>query len=129
MPEFPSPPYAGSGTYVQFWCSDLTTAITAGTVKGYWYPPVDVTVDDVRVNLVSACSTGTFTVDLNDGGTSILSTKITVDATEDTSATATTPPVISDTSILSGAEVTADVDDAADGTATGLLVTIFYTEV
>lgn len=63
-----------------------------------------------------------FTVDVNEGGTSILSTKLTIDNTEKTSTTAVTAPVISDTSLANDSEITIDIDQVGDGTAKGLKV-------
>lgn len=48
--------------------------------------------------------------DINEGGASILSTKLSIDATEKTSTTAATPPVISDASLADDAEITIDID-------------------
>ena len=61
------------------------------------------------------------TIDINEAGTSILSTPITIDANEKTSATAVTPPVISDASIAANAEIRFDIDVAGTG-AKGLKV-------
>jgi hypothetical protein len=89
-----------------------------------------MTVTAVRASLTTAQSSGTiFTVDINEGGTSILSTKLTIDNTEKTSTTAATPPVISDTSLADDAEITVDIDQIGDGTAKGLKVTIIGTRV
>jgi hypothetical protein len=80
--------------------------------------------------LTTAQSSGNiFTVDINEGGTSILSTKLTIDNTEKTSTTAATPPVISDSSLADDAEITVDIDQIGDGTAKGLKVTIIGTRV
>lgn len=49
-------------------------------------------------------------VDINEGGVSILSTKITLDGSEKSSKTAATPPVISDGSIAEDAIITFDID-------------------
>jgi hypothetical protein len=89
-----------------------------------------MTVTEVRASLTTAQSSGNiFTVDINEGGTSILSTKLTIDNTEKTSTTAATPPVISDTSLADDAEITVDIDQIGDGTAKGLKVTIIGTRV
>jgi len=72
---------------------------------------------------------GIFTVDINEGGTSILSTKLTIDNTEKTSTTAATPAVISDTALADDAEITIDIDQIGNGTAKGLKVTIIGTRV
>jgi len=68
-----------------------------------------------------------FTVDINDGGTTILSTKLTIDNTEKTSTTAETPAVISDTALADDAEITIDIDQVGDGTAKGLKVVLIGT--
>jgi hypothetical protein len=63
------------------------------------------------------------TVDINEGGASILSTKITIDATEKTSYTAAVPVVISDTSLAFNAEMTVDIDGVdSGGVAAGLKI-------
>jgi hypothetical protein len=49
-------------------------------------------------------------VDVNDGGTTILSTKLTFDASEKTTTTAATQRVISDTALADDAEITIDID-------------------
>ncbi len=105
-------------------CSDESTAILTGTAKLTFRMPYAMTLSAVRASLKSAATTGTFTVDINEGGSPILSTKITIDATEKTSVSAATPPVISDYQLADDAEITVDVDDDADGTATGLKVTL-----
>ena len=82
----------------------------------------------VRASLSTAQTSGSiFTVDINDGGTTILSTKLTIDNTEKTSTTAATPPVISDTSLADDAEITVDIDQVGDGTAKGLKVVLIGT--
>lgn len=110
---------------VQLSCSDLTTAITTGTTKAYFRSPLAFTLTDVRASLLTAQTSGNiFTVDINESGVSILSTKITIDNTEKTSVTAATPAVISDTAIADDAEITIDVDQVGSGTAAGLIVTL-----
>jgi hypothetical protein len=70
----------------------------------------------------TAGTTGTYTVDINESGTSILSTKITVDTLEKTSTTAATPAVISDASIAADAILTFDLDAVHTTPANGLVV-------
>lgn len=106
-------------------CSDETTAITAGTGKATFRMPMALIPSEVRASLTTAQASGSvFTVDINESGTSILSTKITIDNTEKTSETAATPPVISDVSLADDAEMTVDVDQIGDGTAKGLKIWI-----
>lgn len=101
--------------------SDESTAITTGTAKVTFRMPFALTVDSVRASLSTASTSGVPTVDINEGGTSILSTKLTIDANEKTSTTAATAAVLSDTSLADDAEMTIDIDTAGTG-AKGLKV-------
>lgn len=101
-------------------CGDETTAITAGTAKTTFHMPCDFMLTEVFAGLTTPQTSGTaFTVDINEAGTSVLSTKITVDNGEETSLTAATPPVISDAALAKGAKMTFDFDAVGDGTAKG----------
>jgi len=96
--------------------SDETTALTTGTAKATFRMPYAFTVTEVRASLTGAGSTsGTTTFDINDSGTTILSTKLTIDNTEKTSTTAATPAVISDTALADDAEITIDIDAVTGG--------------
>lgn len=109
-------------------CSDEATALTAGTAKVTFRMPFAFTVSAVRASLTTAQASGViFTVDINEGGVSILSTKLTIDNTEKTSTTAATPPVISDSALADDAEITIDIDQIGDGTAKGLKVYLIGT--
>lgn len=104
--------------------SDETTVLTAGTGKMTFRMPYAFELLEVRASLTTA-GTGAalVTVDINESGTSILSTKITIDASEKTSETAATPPVISDTSLADDSEITIDIDQVdTDNVAAGLKV-------
>jgi hypothetical protein len=115
-------------TEIQLAASDETTALTAGTAKVTFRMPYAMTVTEVRASLTTAQASGSiFTVDINEGGATILSTKLTIDNTETTSTTAATPAVISDTALADDAEITIDIDQIGDGTATGLKITIIGT--
>ncbi len=115
---------------IQVAASDETTALTTGTAKITFRTPCALNVTAVRASLTTAQASGSiFTVDINEGGTSILSTKLTIDNTEKTSTTAATPPVISDSALADDAEMTIDIDQIGDGTAKGLKVTIIGTRV
>lgn len=110
---------------VQVAASDETTALTTGTAKVTFRMPYAMTVTAVRASLTTAQTSGSIlTVDINDGGTTILSTKLTIDNGEKTSVTAATPPVISDTTLTDDAEITIDIDQVGDGTAKGLKITL-----
>jgi hypothetical protein len=104
-------------------CSDETMDITAGAAKVTFRAPFAMTLTAVRASLTAAQPSGSiFTVDINEGGASILSTKLTIDNTETTSVTAATQPVISDTAIADDAVITIDVDQVGDAGARGLKV-------
>lgn len=103
--------------------SDETTDITTGTAKVTFRAPYAFTVVTVRANVNTVSSSGLPTVDINESGTTILSTKLTIDASEKTSTTAATAAVISDASIADDAEITLDIDVAGTG-AKGLKVWI-----
>jgi hypothetical protein len=108
--------------------SDETTALATGTAKITFRMPRAVTLTAVRASLTTAQASGTiFTVDINEAGTSILSTKLTIDNTEKTSTTAATPPVISDAALADDAEITIDIDQIGNGTAKGLKVMLIGT--
>jgi hypothetical protein len=108
--------------------SDEGTALTTGTAKITFRMPRAVTLTAVRASLTTAQASGSiFTVDINESGTSILSTKLTIDNTEKTSSTAATPPVISDTSLADDSEITIDIDQIGNGTAKGLKVMLIGT--
>ena len=86
--------------------------------------PYGYTLTAVRASLTTA-GTGAnlVTVDINEAGSTILSTKITLDASEKTSVTAATQPVISDTSLADDAEITIDIDQIdSGGVSAGLKV-------
>lgn len=105
-------------------CSDLTSTITTGTNKSYFRIPRGFTVTAVRASLITAQSSGSLmTIDINESGTTILSTKLTIDNSEKTSVTAATAYVLSDTSISDDAEMSIDIDAAGTGGA-GLIVWI-----
>lgn len=110
---------------IQAACSDETTALTAGTNKLTFRMPYAMTLTAVRASLTTAQTSGAiFTVDINEGGTSVLSTKLTIDNTEKTSTAAATAAVISDSALADDAEITVDIDQIGDGTAKGLKITL-----
>jgi len=120
--------FTGLPEAIQLAASDETTALTTGTAKVTFRMPFAMTVTAVRASLTTAQASGSiFTVDINEGGASILSTKLTIDNTEKTSTTAATPAVISDTALADDAEITIDIDQIGNGTATGLKITLIGT--
>lgn len=108
----------------QLSCSDLTTALAAATSVGYFRALFAGTVTEVRASLLGVSSSGAVTVDINKNGTTILSTKLTIDASEKTSESAATPAVISVTSVADDDEFTIDIDGGGTG-ALGLEVAVY----
>jgi hypothetical protein len=120
--------FTGLPEAIQLAASDETTALTTGTGKVTFRMPYAMTLTAVRASLTTAQASGTiFTVDINESGTTILSTKLTIDNTEKTSTTAATAAVISDSALADDAEITIDIDQIGDGTATGLKITLIGT--
>ena len=115
--------YTANTTSFVLACSDETTAISdTGTVLTF-YMPFAYTVTGVRASLTTTSSSGTPTIDINDGATTILSTKITIDPGDLISTDSATQPVISDSDLADKAKITIDID--VTGTdATGLKVYI-----
>lgn len=120
----------GGGTiYLGLSVTDEGTDLVAGTSEITFRMPFAMTVTDVRANVNTAPTGSTITVDINEGGTTILSTKLTIDATEKTSESAATPAVISDSSLADDAEMTVDIDQIGSTIAgKGLKIWIIGTE-
>jgi hypothetical protein len=91
-------------------CSDESTAITTGTAKVTFRMPYAFTLSAVRASVTTAPTGSTILIDINESGTTILSTKLMIDASEKTSTTAATAAVISDSSLADDAEITVDFD-------------------
>ena len=96
--------------------SDETTALTTGTAKTTFRMPYALTLTAVKVSLTTTSSSGNPTIDINESGTSILSSPVAITAGQ-TTATAT----VGDSSLANLAEMTVDIDVAGTG-ATGLKV-------
>jgi hypothetical protein len=113
---------------IQVACSDETTNLTTGTAKITFRMPYAMTLTSVRASLSTAQTAGSiFTVDINENGTSILSTKLTIDNNEKTSTTAATAAVISDSALADDGEITVDIDQVGTAGAKGLKVTLIGT--
>lgn len=113
---------------IQSAASDELTPLTPGTSKVTFRLPTAFTLTEVRASLTTAQSSGLdFTVDINQNGTSILGTLLTIDNTQKTSTTASVPATIATSSLTDDAEITVDIDQIGDGTATGLKITLIGT--
>ena len=115
-----------SGSYIhkyQAAASDLTTSLTVTTAAVVFRSQAAFTATAVRASVRTASSSGVVTIDITVNGSSMLSTKITIDANEKTSTTAATPAVIGTASIPDDAEIIVKIDGAGTG-ANGLVVSI-----
>jgi hypothetical protein len=101
----------GAAMDLSFAISDETTAITSGTTKLTVFAPYDFTLSNVYASLSTSGSTDSV-FDINKNGTSILSTKITIDSGDEHSSDAGTPPVISTSSFSAFDKITIDIDTA-----------------
>ena len=81
---------AGESESIIIAAGDETTAITTGTAKVTFRMPYAFTLTAVRASVTTAPTGSTILIDINEGGVSILSTKLTCDANERTSTTAAT---------------------------------------
>ena len=105
--------------------SDDTTLLSTGTAKATFRIPYAFTLTAVRASVSTAPTGSVLTVDINEGGSTILSTKLTIDASEKTSTSAATAAVMSDTALADDAEITIDIDGVGSTVAgKGLKVTL-----
>lgn len=103
--------------------SDETTDLTTGTGKITFRMPYAFTLTGVRASVTTAPTGAEIVVDINESGSTILSTKLYIDASEKTSTTAATSVVISDSALADDAEMTIDIDQVGSTVAgTGLKV-------
>lgn len=97
-----------------------TTPAVVGTNIVRFTVPYNFTLSEVVLSASIAQASGSIlTVDVNQGGTSILSTKLTIDNTETSSVTAATPAVISTAALIKGSVISVDIDQIGT-TAAGL---------
>jgi hypothetical protein len=126
--------HAGGGANTQvelgMAVSDETTELTTGTAKLTFRMPHAMSLTEVRASVGTAPTGAVLTVDINETGSTILSTKLTIDATEKTSTTAAAPAVISDTALADDAEITVDIDTVGSTIAgAGLKIWLIGTRV
>ncbi len=110
--------------------SDETTALTTGTAKVTFRMPCAMTLTDVRASVTTAPTGSTLIIDIKESGTTIFSTKLSIDASAKTSTTAATPKVLSDTSLADDAEITINIDQIGSTIAgAGAKITLIGTRV
>lgn len=104
-----------------------TTLPTNQTDAAYYRMPWAATLTAVKANRNGTNSNGSVTIDVNEGGTSVLSTEITIDVSESSSLDAATPAVISDSALANDALLTFDIDSANTSDEGPLTVTLYFT--
>ena len=119
----------GGTTEIGFAVSDESQDLTVGTNKLTFRMPFAMNLTEVKASVGTAPTGANLVVDINEGGTTILSTKLSIDAGEETSETAATPAVISDASLAEDAEITIDIDQIGSTVAgAGLKVWLIGTK-
>lgn len=110
--------------------SDEDTSLETGTAKLTFRMPFAMTLTEVRANVKTAPTGSTLIVDINESGSTILSTKLSIDAGEKTSTTATSSAVISDANLADDAEITIDIDQVGSTIkGTGLKIILIGNKV
>lgn len=107
--------------------SDMTTALTTGTAKALWRPTFAGNIMSVRACVATAQTSGSLlTFNVRKNGTSIFTTKPTLDNTEKTTQTAATASVLTSTplSFADDDEFLFDIDQIGDVTAKGAMITM-----
>jgi hypothetical protein len=113
---------------------NMTDAITTGDGKNRIHMPYAFTVTAVNASVFTESSSGTVNIAIREdtdaeGGTAaadILSTDIDIEANERRSSTATTQPVVSDTSLAANSEILFDIDTAGTGAIAPLVCIVGY---
>lgn len=103
-------------TSIHVACSDETTDLAAATGV-VTFRMRAMRLSEIRASVKTAPVGSVLTVDVNVNGSTILSTKLTIDATEKTSTTAATATIISGPTIPDDAEITIDIDGVGSSTA------------
>ena len=90
--------------------SDESTDLATGTGKVYFRMPYAGTLLAVKATVNTAPTGSTLICDINEAGTSVLGTKLSIDASEKTSDTAASAATITDSALANDAEITIDID-------------------
>jgi len=108
--------------------SDTITALTTGTVPITFHFPYAFSLTKIKAGVNTVSSSGVPTFDVKKNGTSVFSTKVTIDAGENHSSTAATAAVLTSTplSIASADAITFSIDVAGTGTKQAVIYLIGY---
>ena len=105
----PGPP-PGIDDWFVIAVSDENTDLTTGTNKVYFRIPYAGTLLAVKATVNTAPTGSTLICDINEAGTSVLGTKLSIDASEKTSDTAASAATITESALANDAEITIDID-------------------
>ena len=108
--------------------SDEATNLTAATGKASFHLPFAMTLTGVKATVNTAPTGATIVVDINEAGSTILTTKLSIDIGEFTSTTAATAAVIGGAgpALADNAILTFDIDQIGSSAAgKGLKVTLY----
>jgi hypothetical protein len=98
--------------------SDESTALTAAADKVKFIMPYAFTLTGISASVTTAPTGATLVVDVNEAGTTLMSSdKIVIDVSETSTATAATAPALTDTALASGALITIDIDQVGSTVA------------
>ena len=96
--------------------SDEVTVLSGTGTKVTFKMPYTLNIKEIYAEVNTVSSLGIPTFNVKENGTTVFSTKVTIDVGAETSRTATTPYVLTDTSLLSGSVITIDIDATGTGT-------------
>ena len=106
-------------------CSDETSDLTTGDDKAQIRLPFQFELTDITANVNIAPVGSAISIQVQEDGSDILSTPITIDVTDTTSESAATQPVISDSTLASNSIISIDLDIIGSSTAgTGLKINL-----
>lgn len=90
--------------------SDETSDLETGTSKTTIRMPFPMVLTEIRGSVNTAPTGANIIVDINQGGTSILSSRLVIDAGDKTSVGSSSPYTIVNSSLTDDAEITLDID-------------------
>jgi len=106
-------------------CSDETSDLETGDDKAQIRLPFQFELTSISANVNTAPVGSEISIQVQEDGSDILSTPITIDVTETTSASAAVPPVILDSTLASNSIISIDLDQIGSSTAgTGLKINL-----
>ena len=98
-------------------CSDESTNLVTSTSAVTFRVPYAMYLNSIRASVNVAPVGSTIIVDVKQSGSSIFSTKLSIDANEETSTTAATPAVISNPNLTDDSKVVISIDQVGSSTS------------